>query len=299
MYADITKQRGGGLPSGSFRGNVIRMDWHELAPDHQGRLRIAVVGAGADTTLIPGVLTAALKEMGLPSQVVSLEAEPEEFDGCINRLRDCGFKGVSVGNPHKPMAAKLASEFFLVKHSLGVANALTLGSRITAQNTEVPAFQHLIADYDPSTALVMGSGRAARSVVMGLFEAGWRVRLWNRNALRSRPFLTLFQRYGKIEMATQADPTGCAMIVNATPLGAAAGEQPPVKWTHARPHSLAVDLVFRGVATEFLRAAMQRGFKTMDGRELVVEQAALALEWWTGKKAPREPMRGAAGLVRA
>lgn len=274
------------------------MDWHELGPDSQGRLRIAVVGEGADASLIPGILTAALKEMGVASQVVSLVARPEEFDGCVNHLRDSGFKGISVGNPHKPMAAKLASDFYLVKHSLGVANALTLGPRITAQNTEVPAFQHLIADITPATALVMGSGRAARSVVMGLFEAGWRVKLWNRNALRSRPFLTLFQRYGKIEMATQADPSGCAMIVNATPLGVKAGEQPPVTWTHARPHSVAVDLTYRQVATEFLRGAMQRGFKVIDGRELVVEQAALALEWWTGAKAPREPMRRAAGLIK-
>lgn len=274
------------------------MDWRELGPDKQGRLRIAVVGEGADAALIPTMLTAALKEMEVPSQVVSFELRSEEFTECIQHLAACGVKGVSVGNPHKPIAAKLAKDFFQVKHALGVANALTLGLDIYGQNTEVPAFVHRIADFKPATALVMGSGRAARSVVMGLFELGWQVRLWNRSAMRTKPFLTLFQRYGKIEMATMADPSGCAMIVNATPLGARAGEQAPVKWTYAKAHTVAVDLVYRNVATEFLRQAMQRGFKTVDGRELLVEQTALALEWWTGKPVPREPMMRAAGILK-
>jgi shikimate dehydrogenase len=281
-----------------FSGKLFAVDWQELNGESGDRLRIAVIGDPSDSELIADVFTAALREMKIPHQVAPLDVRVDEFHDCISHLAAIGFKGVSVGNPHKPMAAKLASSFFVVKHSLGVANALQLGTSIYAQNTEVAAFESKIAELTPGTALVMGSGRAARSVVMGLLESGWKIRLWNRNVMRSRPFLTLFQRYGEIEMLPEADPSGCSLIVNATSLGTRAGEQPPVKWTFARPHTTACDLVYRRVATDFLRSAMQRGFKTIDGRELMLEQAALALEWWCGEKVPREAMRRAVGLVR-
>lgn len=259
-------------------------------------MRLAVVGRGAEHDLVPTLLAAGVRGSDQKMQVLAFTVEQEEFAECVAHLSGAGFRGIFVGNPHKPMAAKLASRFFVVKHALGVANALMLGPEIYAQNTEVPAFVQCISGVEPGTALVMGSGRAARSVVMGLFELGWQVKLWNRNALRSRPFLTLFARYGNIEMSPQADPSGCKLVVNATPLGAKAGEMPPVQWTRARPHTVAVDLVFRKVATEFLREAANRGFRTVDGRELLVEQAALCLEWWTGKAASRAAMREAADL---
>jgi shikimate 5-dehydrogenase len=203
------------------------------------------------------------------------------------------FKGISVGNPHKPVAAKLAMQFFIVKHSLGVANALQLGDNIFAQNTEVPGFRRLINDIPPATALVLGSGRAARSAIMGLFEAGWQVKLWNRNLLRSKPMVSLFLRYGKIETAHLADPSGCTLIVNATTVGRKAGEQPPIEWRFSRPRTTVVDFVYRNVATEFLRSGVRLGFKTVDGRELLVEQAAFTIEWWLQKPCPREPMLAA------
>lgn len=256
------------------------------------------MGEGLELEMHTDAFRGALREMKVESQVTPVECTPEEFHDCIDKLTECGFKGASICNPFKAEAAKLSKQFYMVKHGLGVANALRLGKEIYAQNTEVPAFTSKIKDLKPGLALVMGSGRAARSAVMSLFDCGWRIKVWNRNLIRSRPFAVAFETYGKVELASSADPVGCSLIINATPIGAKAGEQPPVKWTSAGPRSTAIDFVFRGVATEFLRSAAQRGFKTVDGRELLVEQAAQALEWWIYQDVPREPMFEAIGFRR-
>lgn len=269
------------------------MHWSEVGPPEDGRPRFAVVGDLPDSELLAKVLDAGFKGLDFDAEVTLLDCEREQFMDCVAHLNQHKFKGISVGNPHKPVAAKIATQFFIAKHSLGVANALTLGENIFAQNTEVPGFRGLIADIPPATALVMGSGRAARSAVMGLFEAGWQVKLWNRNLLRSKPLVSLFLRYGKIETAHTADPTGCTLIVNATAVGRKAGEQPPIMWKHARPKTTIVDFVYRAVATEFLRSGARLGFTTIDGKELLVEQAAYAIEWWLQKPCPREPMLAA------
>lgn len=266
------------------------MKWQELTPN-DAPMRIAVVGKGSDAELILKAVAAYPD-----AHVTAVECRDEEFGDCIRGLQSAGFTGAAICNPYKADAAKLATDFFRVRHALGVANALQFSTNIYAQNTEVPAFTSKVKDLEPGTALVLGSGRAARSAVQSLFDCGWKVRLWNRNLAQSKPFLALFEYYGKVETVSKADPTGCSLIVNATVLGAKMGEEPPVIWQNSRPRSRAIDFVYRNVATEFLRKATGRGFTAIDGRELLAEQAALSLEWWGGKPVDRAPILNAVGL---
>jgi shikimate dehydrogenase len=78
------------------------------------------------------------------------------------------------------------------------------------------------------------------------------------------------------------------MVVNATPLGAA-GERVPL-----RPHAdqVVVDLIYR--STPLLEEARAAGAEAHDGLGMLVRQAALALEIWTGQEAPIPAMAAAA-----
>jgi shikimate dehydrogenase len=278
-------------------GTVGRMGgmprFEQIEPVPEGHLGIAVLGEGADASLVPELQRAALAEMDVPATVVKVETRVEELNDGLQRLKELGYRGVNVGNPFKAAAARLAAHFYVVKHSLGAANALMLGDGIYAQNTEVTAFQRTLEGVKPATALVLGSGHAARSVAMALLETGWKVKIWSRSALKARPLLTLLQRHGPIELVPNPDPIGCALIVNATPLGLRIGELPPLNFNHIQRGAIVYDLVFRRVKTELVRAAALRGVRTIDGRAMVVEQAAQALEWWTGKPVPREAMTAA------
>lgn len=264
---------------------------NDLQKVPEGHLGIAVLGEGADAALIAELQSAALEAMSVPSVVVRVETEADELAVGMKRLAELGYRGVNVGHPFKPAAARLAAHFYVVKHSLGTANALMLDSGVFAQNTEVTSFMKTLEGLTPSAALVLGAGHSARSVVMALLDSGWKVRIWSRSALKARPLITLLQRHGPIELLPSPDPVGAGLIVNATPLGMRPGEMPPLNWSHVQRGAVIYDLVVRRVSTELLRAATLRGLKTVDGRELMIEQAAQALEWWTGKPVPRGPMR--------
>jgi len=261
-------------------------------------MRLAVVGPPeADLSLYPAVCNAAFRAMGIPGEVVPISLEKESFDPCIRHLQEIKFRGAAVAHPYKVDAARIAERFWIARFALGVANTLLFeGGSIFAQNTEVPAIMEALKGIEPGRALIMGTGHAARSVVAALLQAGWQTRVWNRNANKSKVLMTLLQRYGTIELAHEPDPSGCKLIVNATPLGAKPGEIPPVIWNRVLPKTTFCDLVFRKIPTEMLRTASVRGLKTIDGRELFVEQCAIALEWWSGKQVPRAPMNAAAGI---
>ena len=271
-------------------------DWLQIAPA-KGEVAIAVVASGSVPTAQVELLQRGFEAAAVPARVEGLDLNANEFDGCVRHLQRIGFRGVFAMGLHRASAGHIGEKFYMNKNSMGVANGLLLtNDRIFAQNTEIPSISTLISHLEPSKALVLGSGNAARSVLMALFDAGWKVKVWNRSALKVRPLQTLFARYGTIDLATQPDPTDCRLIVNCTPLGAKAGEEPPLLWRHVQPRTWFLDLVQRRVPTEFLRSASMRGLKTTDGREVAVEAAAEVIDWWLERRIDREAMRLSVGL---
>jgi shikimate dehydrogenase len=89
------------------------------------------------------------------------------------------------------------------------------------------------------------------------------------------------------------DPGVFALVVNATPLGMQ-GEPGPVPVDRLNPGQLVVDTVYHPMETPFLAAARSRGIRCANGLGMLVHQAALAFELWTGVDAPIAVMRGAA-----
>ena len=89
------------------------------------------------------------------------------------------------------------------------------------------------------------------------------------------------------------DPGVYALVVNATPLGMQ-GESGPVPVERLNPGQLVVDTVYHPMETPFLAAARARGIHAVNGLGMLVHQAALAFESWTGVDAPVAVMRQAA-----
>src|SRR5689334_7463804 len=130
------------------------MHWKDIPAASSSSRRIAVIGEERDADLTADAMIGALDAMSLETEVVRVDCTVDDFVECVSHLTACGFEGASIGNPFKPEAAKLAKQFFIVKHGLGVANALKLGKSIYAQNTEVAAFTSKVRDIKPGLALV-------------------------------------------------------------------------------------------------------------------------------------------------
>ncbi len=81
------------------------------------------------------------------------------------------------------------------------------------------------------------------------------------------------------------------LVVNATPLGSE-GEELPAPALH--PGVLVVDLLYRPAVTPLQTAARAAGATAFGGLGLLLHQAALSFELWTGQSPPLELMSAAA-----
>ena len=94
---------------------------------------------------------------------------------------------------------------------------------------------------------------------------------------------------GEVAASVREAVTGARLVVNATPLGMRDGDALPVDPSWLAPDAVAVDLVYGGGETPWVRAVRASGRRAADGTAMLVEQGALAFRRWFGM----EPDRGA------
>jgi shikimate dehydrogenase len=164
------------------------------------------------------------------------------------------------------------------------------------------------AQIDPAgrPALVIGAGGAARAAVWALadLEAS-AVLVLNRTVERAEDVVTSLRphlgnvglAWGSIDAAAQPAPAAPGVIVNATSLGHH-GAAPRVHPSWYSPEGVAIELAYNPPETAFMVAARQAGARAENGLGMLLHQAALAFERWTGQPAPMHAYETAALRTR-
>lgn len=247
----------------------------------------------------PAIQNAALQAAGLTGwRYQLLPIPPELFAETVPALAAVGFRGVNVTIPHKRAALTLATDPSPRARAIGAANTLVFGpeGQIAADNTDAPALVEVLPrPARGASALILGAGGSARAALWALIDAGAdAVRVWSRNPERAR---ALAAELGG-EPVTGAGPAD--VLVNCTPVGldgSSSLEGLPLDAAALVNYGCVVDLVYSPGGTALVAAARNAGVPAVDGLELLVGQGALSFELFTGRRAPREEMRSAAGLA--
>lgn len=248
----------------------------------------------------------------------------------LSRMRIGEIRGLNVTVPLKQVVMPFLDTLTPTARSVGAVNTIYLNDEgLVGDNTDVQGFwvdlmRQLTLDNDlPPLALVLGAGGAARAVVYALIRAGWQVIVAARRPEQARELVESFSHAVKGEIspsqgeglnqrrqllhstvlsadairevlaAMNDDTNALTLMVNATPLGmfphTTVSPWPP-EITFPR-NTFVYDLVYNPAETLLMRQAGQAGLPTANGLGMLIEQAALAFERWTGLAASREAMR--------
>jgi shikimate dehydrogenase len=133
--------------------------------------------------------------------------------------------------------------------------------------------------------LQVGAGAAGSAIAIALLDAGVReLVLHDADEARLNDLVRLLsgQRRGRV-LAGPPDPTGCDMVLNATPMGMAPGDPLPVP-AHLLTASMFVgDVVAGHGVTPFVKAARAAGCKTADGVQMVEAGMEIMPDFLLGK----------------
>jgi shikimate dehydrogenase len=284
--------------------------------------RLGLTGWPLGHSLSPRLHQAALTACRLEGEYHLYPVPPEDPAGLaalVEKIRRGELHGLNVTIPYKVDILALADRLSAAAEAIGAANTLSLtAGQVTADNTDADGFladlqvlfPGLLSAAVERTALVLGSGGAARAAVYALLQAGWEVVVASRSLERGRRLAGSFERAGVRVPVVELAPAPLAalvqsrqpaLVVNATPAGMA----PQVEispWPEGVPlpeNAAVYDLIYAPGETRLVKMARSRGRPAHSGLGMLVEQAARAFEIWTGCRPSRETLFNAVDMEAA
>jgi shikimate dehydrogenase len=257
---------------------------------------------------------AAFAAATIDGEYVLAEIDEADVPGAVAAARGAGFLGLGVTAPYKPLVAGLVDEVEGDARAIGAVNNVirTGEGRLIGINTDAPGFRvgaelvmgELLTGLD---VLVVGAGGAARAVAFGCLAANvGRVTVAARDPDRARALLLPWSGVGRagrrsIGLGGTAFDTALAevdLVVNATSVGMIDPGLPfPVD--RLRDDATVFDCVYVPAETPLIAAARARGLRAANGSEMLIAQAAIAFERWTGVGGMADVMRAAVAPLLA
>src|SRR5215212_5865374 len=274
-------------------------------------IKLGLIGFPLSHSLSPKIQAAALQDCGLEGIYSLYPVHPDEPQGVsdlLARVRSGEIHGLNVTIPHKQNVIPFLDSLTPAACAIGAVNTIYLhNNQLVGDNTDAPGFfadlQKLLTTAlysDDKTGgkgdlkvLVLGAGGSARAVIYALVNAGWEVMIAARRIEQSQEVALQFGKAKAIEFNPQTfQKLNLQLIVNTTPLGMMPNiDQSPWPENLPFPANAAIyDLVYNPSETKLVREARYQGLSATTGLGMLIEQAALAFEIWTGYQPLREIM---------
>jgi len=283
-----------------------------------------LVGHPVEHSLSPPMHKAALEHTGLSGDYELVDLDAGVLSSGIAELKARGFSGFNVTIPHKQALLSLCDKLTADAEKTRAVNTVKIdnGSRLIGHNTDLGGFSKALSgilpeDLRTKVACVVGAGGAARAAVWSLIAGGWpRIVLVARNRDRILELIGDVASVGEklnppasIPRFESAD-TGAIgltipdLLVNCTSIGL--GGEPVPEWfvdllRMVNPEGVVFDMVYSrdGEPTPLVREALRLRLICCDGTDMLIHQASIAFEFWTGRAVPTEIMKQALGQARS
>ena len=282
-------------------------------------IQLGLIGYPLGHSLSPRIHSAALRACGLVGDYSLFPIQPDDKEGLKDLLaRVCSSEitGLNVTIPHKQNVIPLLDVLTETAKAIGAVNTIYLrNNKLIGDNTDAPGFladlrkflaafpSPVRAEQSPSMedeirvrekkALVLGAGGSARAVLYALLKDGWNVILAARRIEQAQQLADSFPNYELCvteNNLSNIDLSHITLIVNATPVGMSPNtDRSPWPENLLFPqHAAIYDLVYNPRETKLMIDARAQGLSAITGQGMLIEQAALAFELWTGKRMSRE-----------
>ena len=235
----------------------------------------------------------------LPFEVKDVDSFCKRMVHPRTRELNWNLRGLSVTAPHKQAVMDCLDWIEPDAKEIGAVNTVVVeNDRLLGYNTDAAGLIAPLLGRMGSLAgknvAIIGAGGAARAAIWALKREKAVVTVFARD-LTKAAFLNV-----SCQSLSSASFGDYDVVINATPLGSGAHvDETPAPQQQLTGARYVYDLVYNPSETRFLREAAQEGCETLGGLEMLVAQARIQFELWTGKRPSSSVMydAGAAGLL--
>lgn len=231
---------------------------------------------------------------GLDWRYLTCEVPPEKLGDAMRGIRALGFKGANFTIPHKVAVIPYLDSLSPAATLMGAVNCVNrVGDALIGENADGKGFfQSLREVCNPAglSIAILGAGGAARAIAVELALSGAAdITIVNRSAERGQVLVDLLNEKTSAKASLVAPERDyeispdAAVFINATSIGLGdAAARLPIAVDSLRTDLIVADVIFNPPQTWLIRTATDRGCRTIDGLGMLVNQAVICFEIWTG-----------------
>lgn len=247
------------------------------------------------------MMEAAYAHHDLDVRYLNCEVPADRLADAVRGATAMGWIGFNCSLPHKVAVIDLIDEVDRSARLIGAVNCVvSAGGPLIGHNTDGQGFVASLSTVrDPAGehVLLLGGGGAARAIAVEVALAGAaRVTVANRSVDRAVEIAQLVsdetETMAEVLAWTEglAPPDDVGVVVNATSLGLAGSPPVPLELGEDASRLVVCDVIPNPPDTDLLQRARAAGATTLDGRGMLLNQAARNLWLWTGVDPDREVM---------
>jgi shikimate dehydrogenase len=264
-----------------------------------------LVGNQIDHSLSPQIHNTAFARLNLDYIYIPFRVQKGDLKNAVNGLRAIGVRGFNVTMPYKTEVIQYVDELDPLAEKIGAVNTVVnTNGKLVGFNTDASGFLNAFLENginpDGKNVVVLGSGGAARAILFILMQQGASVTIVNRTIIKAEEVAAdLSREFGLKPNILGLNKDAIAMavksadiLVNTTSVGMDPDRDSTlIDALWIRPGMVVSDIVYIPIKTRLLKNAEQAGAVTVNGIEMIIHQAALSFELWTGVKSPVDIIR--------
>jgi len=281
----------------------MNMPEKEFIPPHKEVL--CVIGYPIEHSMSPIMHNAAILDLNLNFIYLAFNIFPENLNLAVNGIKAFNFKGINVTLPFKQKIMHYLDEIDPVAQEIGAINTIKNdGGYLYSRNTDAEGAMKALLDAGHKVSgkniLLLGAGGAARTLAFIMAKDSNKIVIANRTEKRAEKLANeIKSKFGIIvegknnsnhvlkEESKKAD-----ILINTTSLGMYPNvDKSPIPAEFLHDDLFVFDIVYNPLKTKLIKDATEKGCSTLGGLDMLVNQGALAFEWWTNKKPNIELMK--------
>jgi shikimate dehydrogenase len=240
------------------------------------------------------MVEAAYKHHKLNFRYLNCEVLPSNLENAVLGARAMNWAGFNLSIPHKVSVIKYLDGLGESAEIMGAVNCVVnRGGKFIGENTDGKGFLQAfkqVASPNGKKIAILGAGGAARAIAVELaLDGAKEFVIINRDTKRGAELTTLL----KTKLNVNAElipwsakfkiPANIDVLINATSVGMAdsGSYDLDIDLATITSNMIVADVIVNPPQTNLLKCAAKTGAKTIDGLGMVVNQAVIAVKYWT------------------
>ena len=251
------------------------------------------------------IMEAAFEHHGLHYRYINCEVGPENLEAAVNGAKAMGWRGFNCSIPNKVEVIRYLDELGESAKIIGAVNTVVIGNdkKTIGENTDGKGFVKAISEVTSiqgKKVVLFGAGGAARAIsvemalagaasilILNINRTGQELADLLNSQTPAKAIFTLWNHPFEI-------PADTDIVINATSVGLYPNvdQRLNINTNTLLPRMVAVDCIPNPAYTHFVKDATARGCQhVLPGMNMLVNQAVIAIKYWTGVDVEAEIMK--------